>query len=62
MNDRQWRDQTRRLWAKHRRAGVLMMRRGIKERVKTKWMNAYLRYLNRIPDPEACITEGAPTQ
>ena len=36
------------------------MQRGIKERVKKKWMNAYLRYLSRIPDPETCIKQNAP--
>ena len=62
MTDKQWRDQTRRLWAKHNRAGTLMMRRGIKERTKKKWMNVYIRTLHRIPDPETCITQNAEGQ
>ena len=58
MTDKQWRDQTRRLWAKHNRAATLMMRRGIKERVKKKWMNVYIRTLHRIPDPETSIQQN----
>jgi len=48
----QWRQETKRLFAKHEHARRMMMRRGIKERVKTKWMNAYANYLHRIPSPE----------
>ena len=58
MTDEQWRDQTRHLWAKHKRAGTLMMRQGIKERTKKKWMNVYLRTLHRIPDPETSIMQN----
>jgi hypothetical protein len=55
MTDKQWRDQTRRLWAKHKRAGVLMMRPRNKERITKKWINVYMRTLHWIPDPETCI-------
>jgi hypothetical protein len=55
MTDKQWRDQTRRLWAKHKRAGVLMMRPRNKERTTKKWINVYMRTLHWIPDPETCI-------
>ena len=55
MTDKQWRDQTRRLWAKHKRAGVLMMRPWNKERTTKKWTNVYMRTLHRIPNPETCI-------
>jgi hypothetical protein len=48
----QWRAQNARLFRKHNRAGALMMRPGMKERRKRKWMNAYRRYLDRIPSPE----------
>lgn len=51
----QWRSENARLFRKHQRAGELMMRYGIKERTKRKWMNAYRRYLDRIPSPvEVC--------
>jgi len=59
MTDKQWRDQTRHLWAKHKRAGALMMRPGIKERTAKKWMNVYIRTLHRIPDPETCIMQNS---
>ena len=49
----QWRAENARWFLKHNRAGKLMRRPGIKERVKTKWMNAYRHYLDRIPSPEA---------
>ena len=42
---------------KHDRAGRLMMRRNIKERVKRKWMNAYVRYLDMIPNPDKCVSD-----
>jgi hypothetical protein len=51
MTDKQWRDQTRRLWAKHNRAQTLMLRPNIKRRVRNKWMNEYRRTLDRIPYP-----------
>jgi hypothetical protein len=48
----QWKQENKRLFAKHDRAGKLMVRRGIKERTRRKWMNAYANYLHRIPSPE----------
>lgn len=59
MTDKQWRDQTRRLWAKHNRAAALMRRPWIKRRIKKKWMSVYIRMLHRIPDPETCIEDYA---
>ena len=59
MTLKQWRDLTRRLWARHNRAATLMMRRGIKERIRKKWMNVYSRMLDRIPVPETCITQNS---
>jgi hypothetical protein len=54
----QWRQENKRLFAKHNRAGQLMRRRGMKRRTERKWLNAYMRYLDRIPLPEAvCYAE-----
>ena len=55
MTGKQWRDHSRRLWAKHKRAGVLMMRPRNKERTTKNWINVYMRTLHWIPDPETCI-------
>ena len=49
----QWRSENARLFRKHNRAGALMMRPGLKDRTKRKWMHACRRHLDRIPSPEA---------
>ena len=58
----QWRAENARLFRKHARAGRLMRRPGLKERTQLKWMHAYVRYLDRIPNPEAvCDISADPT-